>query len=175
MLWNRKGVFEGKTKVSLSHWWIFRCLAAWRARSSRLKCRGETLTLTQFLVVLLYGFFNEFQSLNLHTNPVFSTCLKWGFVWFFAFLQLCGTMVWILIAGTEYFHVPALCWVMFIAVLFWVLTIFLFIIYLIGAHKRMPHVPWNTVVKTHTFCTYIYLLWDSSGPEPEPKPRFYPA
>lgn len=55
-------------------------------------------------------------------------------------------MVWILIAGTEYFHVPALCWVMFVGILFWVLTIFLFIIYLIGAHKRMLCFPWNTVV-----------------------------
>lgn len=83
-------------------------------------------------------------------------------------------MVWILIAGTEYFHVPALCWVMFVAILFWVLTIFLFIIYLIGAHKRMPRVPWNTVViHTHT-CVYISLaslLQDSSGLESEPQPK----
>ncbi|XP_003966005.2 CKLF-like MARVEL transmembrane domain-containing protein 8b [Takifugu rubripes] len=72
---------------------------------------------------------------------------------------LSGTMVWILIAGTEYFHVPALCWVMFVAILFWLLTIFLFIIYLIGAHKRMPFVPWNTVsLCLNCSAAALYLL-----------------
>lgn len=36
----------------------------------------------------------------------------------------------------------------------------------------MEHSGKNTHI-----CTYIYVLWDSSGPEPEPKPKtqFYPA
>ncbi|XP_040901213.1 CKLF-like MARVEL transmembrane domain-containing protein 8b [Toxotes jaculatrix] len=58
---------------------------------------------------------------------------------------VCGMLVWILVGGTEYFHLPALCWVMFVAILCWVLTVCLFIIYLTGAHKRIPQVPWTTL------------------------------
>ncbi|KAM9353781.1 CKLF-like MARVEL transmembrane domain-containing protein 8b [Symphorus nematophorus] len=56
-----------------------------------------------------------------------------------------GMLVWILVGGTEYFHLSALCWVMFVAVLCWILTVFLFIIYLTGAHHRIPQVPWTTL------------------------------
>ncbi|XP_071781597.1 CKLF-like MARVEL transmembrane domain-containing protein 8b [Centroberyx gerrardi] len=56
-----------------------------------------------------------------------------------------GLLVWVLVGGTEYFHVSALCWVMFVAVLYWVLTAFLFVIYLTAAHSRIPQVPWTTV------------------------------
>ncbi|XP_022609091.1 CKLF-like MARVEL transmembrane domain-containing protein 8 [Seriola dumerili] len=58
---------------------------------------------------------------------------------------VCGMLVWILVGGTHYFHLSALCWVMFVAILCWILTVSLFIIYLIGAHKRIPQVPWTTV------------------------------
>ncbi|XP_049901849.1 CKLF-like MARVEL transmembrane domain-containing protein 8b [Epinephelus moara] len=56
-----------------------------------------------------------------------------------------GMLVWILVGGTDYFDVSALCWVMFVAILCWVLTICLFIIYLTGAHSRIPQVPWTTL------------------------------
>ncbi|XP_029360638.1 CKLF-like MARVEL transmembrane domain-containing protein 8b [Echeneis naucrates] len=56
-----------------------------------------------------------------------------------------GMLVWILIGGTEYFRLAALCWVMFVAVLCWILSVSLFIIYLTGAHKRIPQVPWTTL------------------------------
>ncbi|XP_058504130.1 CKLF-like MARVEL transmembrane domain-containing protein 8b isoform X2 [Solea solea] len=58
---------------------------------------------------------------------------------------VCGMLVWILVGGTDYFHVSALCWVMFVAVSCWILTLCLFVIYLTGAHKRAPHVPWTTL------------------------------
>ncbi|XP_037639921.1 CKLF-like MARVEL transmembrane domain-containing protein 8b isoform X2 [Sebastes umbrosus] len=58
---------------------------------------------------------------------------------------VCGMLVWILVGGTEYFRLPALCWVMFVAILCWVLTIGLFIIYLTGVHNRIPQVPWTTL------------------------------
>ncbi|XP_062255125.1 CKLF-like MARVEL transmembrane domain-containing protein 8b [Platichthys flesus] len=56
-----------------------------------------------------------------------------------------GMLVWILIGGTEYFHLSALCWVMFVALSCWALTVCLFLIYLTGAHRRIPRVPWTTL------------------------------
>uniref|UniRef100_A0A3P8TP21 CKLF-like MARVEL transmembrane domain containing 8b n=1 Tax=Amphiprion percula TaxID=161767 RepID=A0A3P8TP21_AMPPE len=38
-------------------------------------------------------------------------------------LQVFGMLVWILIGGTDYFPLSALCWVMFVAILFWILTV----------------------------------------------------
>ncbi|XP_017265402.1 CKLF-like MARVEL transmembrane domain-containing protein 8b [Kryptolebias marmoratus] len=58
---------------------------------------------------------------------------------------VCGMMAWILVGGTDYFHLSALCWVMFVSILLWILTVCLFIIYLTGAHNRITHIPWNTV------------------------------
>ncbi|XP_041649980.1 CKLF-like MARVEL transmembrane domain-containing protein 8b [Cheilinus undulatus] len=70
-----------------------------------------------------------------------------------------GMLVWILVGGTDYFLLPALCWVMFVSVLFWVLTLCLFVIYLTGVHHRIPQVPWTTL----TLClncsaTALYLV-----------------
>lgn len=62
------------------------------------------------------------------------------------FLQVFGLLVWMLIAGTDYSSVPALGWVMFIAVVCWLLTVFFFIMYLTSAYSRIPLVPWRTVV-----------------------------
>ncbi|XP_075684723.1 CKLF-like MARVEL transmembrane domain-containing protein 8 [Rhinoderma darwinii] len=56
-----------------------------------------------------------------------------------------GLLVWALIAGSEYFRFPAFGWVMFVAVFYWVLTAFLFIIYVTRAHTRIPKVPWTLV------------------------------
>ncbi|XP_038131849.1 CKLF-like MARVEL transmembrane domain-containing protein 8b [Cyprinodon tularosa] len=58
---------------------------------------------------------------------------------------LSGMLVWILVGGTDYFHLSALSWVMFVAILLWILTICLFIIYLTRAHSRIPQISWTTV------------------------------
>lgn len=62
-------------------------------------------------------------------------------------LQVLGLLVWTLIAGTEYFLVPAFGWVMFVAVFYWVLTVFFLIIYITMTYTRIPQVPWTTVVR----------------------------
>lgn len=58
-----------------------------------------------------------------------------------------GLLVWTLIAGTEYFRVPAFGWVMFVAVFYWVLTVFFLIVYITMTYTRIPQVPWTTVVR----------------------------
>ncbi|KAL6488636.1 hypothetical protein MHYP_G00023770 [Metynnis hypsauchen] len=58
---------------------------------------------------------------------------------------VCGLLVWTLLAGTEYLHVPALGWVMFVSVVCWVLTICLFLLYLTTAHTKIPQVPWTVL------------------------------
>ncbi|EPY77773.1 CKLF-like MARVEL transmembrane domain-containing protein 8 [Camelus ferus] len=59
--------------------------------------------------------------------------------------RVLGLLVWTLIAGTEYFRVPAFGWVMFVAVFYWVLTVFFLIIYITMTYTRIPQVPWTTV------------------------------
>ncbi|KAM7420343.1 hypothetical protein PAMA_014861 [Pampus argenteus] len=72
---------------------------------------------------------------------------------------VCGMLVWILVGGTEYFHLSALCWVMFVSILCWVLTICLFIIYLTGAHNRIQQVPWTTLsLCLNSSATALYLV-----------------
>ncbi|XP_014682662.2 CKLF-like MARVEL transmembrane domain-containing protein 8 isoform X2 [Equus asinus] len=78
-----------------------------------------------------------------------------------------GLLVWTLIAGTEYFRVPAFGWVMFVAVFYWVLTVFFLIIYITMTYTRIPQVPWTTVVRkpvsalmaVPSSCTSRPLLW----------------
>ncbi|PKK32323.1 CKLF-like MARVEL transmembrane domain containing 8 [Columba livia] len=60
-------------------------------------------------------------------------------------LKILGLLVWTLIAGTEYFLYPAFGWVMFVAVFYWVLTVFFLIIYMTMTYTRIPQVPWTTV------------------------------
>ncbi|XP_051468877.1 CKLF-like MARVEL transmembrane domain-containing protein 8 isoform X2 [Apus apus] len=67
-----------------------------------------------------------------------------------------GLLVWTLIAGTEYFLYPAFGWVMFVAVFYWVLTVFFLIIYMTMTYTRIPQVPWTTVITA-------YQLQDASG------------
>ncbi|XP_029958637.1 CKLF-like MARVEL transmembrane domain-containing protein 8b [Salarias fasciatus] len=72
---------------------------------------------------------------------------------------VCGMLVWILVGGTDYFHLSALCWVMFSSILLWILTVFLFIIYLAGVHHRIPRVPWTTLgLCMHCSATVLYLV-----------------
>ncbi|XP_074540360.1 CKLF-like MARVEL transmembrane domain-containing protein 8b [Halichoeres trimaculatus] len=70
-----------------------------------------------------------------------------------------GMLVWILLGGTDYFRLPALYWVMFVAVLFWVLTVCLFVIYLTGVHRRIHQVPWTTLYLCfNCTATALYLV-----------------
>ncbi|KAG8139232.1 putative CKLF-like MARVEL transmembrane domain-containing protein, partial [Naja naja] len=55
-----------------------------------------------------------------------------------------GLLVWMLITGTDYFLYPAFGWIMFVAVFYWILTLF-FIIYMTMTYMRIPQVPWTTV------------------------------
>ncbi|XP_024123735.1 CKLF-like MARVEL transmembrane domain-containing protein 8b isoform X4 [Oryzias melastigma] len=72
---------------------------------------------------------------------------------------VCGMLVWILVGGTDYFHLPALSWVMFVAIVFWILTVCLFIIYLTRAHYRLPQIPWTTLsVCFDCSATALYLV-----------------
>ncbi|XP_030638469.1 CKLF-like MARVEL transmembrane domain-containing protein 8b [Chanos chanos] len=68
-----------------------------------------------------------------------------------------GLFVWTLVGGTEYLKVPALGWVMFVSVLYWVLTVFVFILYLTMAHTKISHVPWTAVgVIFNSSATVLY-------------------
>ncbi|KPP60334.1 CKLF-like MARVEL transmembrane domain-containing protein 8-like, partial [Scleropages formosus] len=77
----------------------------------------------------------------------------------FIFAELVfGLLVWMLITGTEYFHVPAFGWVMFVAVTYWVLTVFFLIMYLTNARARMPRVPWTTVALGFNVSGAVFYL-----------------
>nr|XP_057909816.1 MARVEL domain-containing protein 1-like [Doryrhamphus excisus] len=72
---------------------------------------------------------------------------------------VCGMMVWILLAGTDYFNLSALCWVLFLAIFCWVITLCLFIMNLTGAQRRTPKVPWTTLsLCFNSGDTVLYLL-----------------
>ncbi|XP_058039750.1 CKLF-like MARVEL transmembrane domain-containing protein 8 isoform X2 [Ahaetulla prasina] len=59
--------------------------------------------------------------------------------------QVLGLLVWMLIAGTNYFLYPVFGWIMFVAVFYWILTLFFLIIYMTMTYTKIPQVPWTTV------------------------------
>ncbi|XP_012689907.1 CKLF-like MARVEL transmembrane domain-containing protein 8 [Clupea harengus] len=70
-----------------------------------------------------------------------------------------GLLVCGLIAGTDYFRMSPFGWVMFVAVFYWVLTLFLLLLFLTQAHSKIPQVPWNTVVMVfNSTATVLYLV-----------------
>ncbi|KGL73048.1 CKLF-like MARVEL transmembrane domain-containing protein 8, partial [Tinamus guttatus] len=69
-----------------------------------------------------------------------------------------GLLVWTLVAGTEYFLYPAFGWVMFVAVFYWVLTVFFLIIYMTMTYTRIPQVPWTTVGLCFNGSAFILYL-----------------
>uniref|UniRef100_UPI00398EF9C3 CKLF-like MARVEL transmembrane domain-containing protein 8b n=1 Tax=Pristiophorus japonicus TaxID=55135 RepID=UPI00398EF9C3 len=70
-----------------------------------------------------------------------------------------GLLVWILIASTEYFSVSAFGWVMFVAVFYWVLTVFFLIFYITMAYTKIPQVSWTTVgLCFNASAALLYLL-----------------
>ncbi|XP_067609698.1 CKLF-like MARVEL transmembrane domain-containing protein 8 isoform X1 [Pseudorca crassidens] len=89
----------------------------------------------------------------------------------FQHYQVLGLLVWTLIAGTEYFRVPAFGWVMFVAVFYWVLTVFFLIIYITMTYTRIPQVPWTTVGLCFNGSAFVLYLSaaivDASSVSPE--------
>ncbi|XP_008064576.1 CKLF-like MARVEL transmembrane domain-containing protein 8, partial [Carlito syrichta] len=85
--------------------------------------------------------------------------------------EVLGLLVWTLIAGTEYFRVPAFGWVMFVAVFYWVLTVFFLIIYITMTYTRIPQVPWTTVGLCFNGSAFVLYLSaavvDASSVSPE--------
>ncbi|XP_032264751.1 CKLF-like MARVEL transmembrane domain-containing protein 8 isoform X1 [Phoca vitulina] len=85
--------------------------------------------------------------------------------------KVLGLLVWTLIAGTEYFRVPAFGWVMFVAVFYWVLTVFFLIIYITMTYTRIPQVPWTTVGLCFNGSAFVLYLSaavvDASSVSPE--------
>uniref|UniRef100_A0A3B4BAL6 MARVEL domain-containing protein n=1 Tax=Periophthalmus magnuspinnatus TaxID=409849 RepID=A0A3B4BAL6_9GOBI len=73
-------------------------------------------------------------------------------------VSLFGLLVWILIGGTDYFHLLAICWVMFVAILCWIVTLSLFIMYLTAVPARAPHIPWTTSLCINASATGLYLI-----------------
>ncbi|XP_069770499.1 CKLF-like MARVEL transmembrane domain-containing protein 8b isoform X1 [Narcine bancroftii] len=70
-----------------------------------------------------------------------------------------GLLVWILIASTEYFSVSAFGWVMFVAVFYWVLTVFFLIFYITMVYTKIPQIPWTTVgLSFNASAALMYLL-----------------
>ncbi|XP_005997249.1 plasmolipin [Latimeria chalumnae] len=69
-----------------------------------------------------------------------------------------GLLVWALIAGSYYERHPEYGWVMFVTVLFWLLTIILFVIYVLRLYNKLPMVPWPIVLWAfNTVATILYV------------------
>ncbi|XP_012883924.1 PREDICTED: CKLF-like MARVEL transmembrane domain-containing protein 8 [Dipodomys ordii] len=85
--------------------------------------------------------------------------------------KVLGLLVWTMIAGTEYFRVPAFGWVMFVAVFYWVLTVFFLIIYITMTYTRIPQVPWTMVGLCFNGSAFVLYLSaavvDASSVSPE--------
>lgn len=56
-----------------------------------------------------------------------------------------GLLVWSLVAATNYTTVPPLGWVLFVAVFFWLLTIFFFVVDLFALYTRAQNINWSLV------------------------------
>ncbi|CAM9568427.1 unnamed protein product [Lampetra planeri] len=56
-----------------------------------------------------------------------------------------GLLVWSLVAATNYTTVPPLGWVLFVAVFFWLLTVFFFVVDLFALYTRAQNINWSLV------------------------------
>ncbi|CAM9485308.1 unnamed protein product [Lampetra fluviatilis] len=56
-----------------------------------------------------------------------------------------GLLVWSLVAATNYTTVPPLGWVLFVAVFFWLLTVFFFVVDLFALYTRAHNINWSLV------------------------------
>lgn len=61
--------------------------------------------------------------------------------------QVFGLLVWALISGSRISAGDgAFGWVIFVAIFLWILTIILFLFYLLNLTSKLPKVPWVYVV-----------------------------
>ncbi|XP_074864846.1 plasmolipin [Carettochelys insculpta] len=69
-----------------------------------------------------------------------------------------GLLVWALIASTFYQPIPAYSWVMFVAVFFWLVTVILFVTYLLQLQTKLDMIPWPLVlVIFNAAATVLYV------------------
>ncbi|KAM9122201.1 plasmolipin [Pangshura tecta] len=69
-----------------------------------------------------------------------------------------GLLVWALIASTYYQPIPAYGWVMFVAVFFWLVTVILFVMYLLQLQMKLSMIPWSIVlVIFNAAATLLYV------------------
>ncbi|KAJ8335570.1 hypothetical protein SKAU_G00389120 [Synaphobranchus kaupii] len=69
-----------------------------------------------------------------------------------------GLLVWALIAASAYSNIPAYGWVMFVSVIFWLLTIFLFFLIFFGVQGRTSFLPWPLMLLVfNATATILYL------------------
>ncbi|XP_019360850.1 PREDICTED: plasmolipin [Gavialis gangeticus] len=72
--------------------------------------------------------------------------------------QVFGLLVWALIADTYYQVYAAYGWVMFISVFFWLVTVILFVMYLLQLHLKLYMIPWPLVlVIFNAAATLLYI------------------
>uniref|UniRef100_A0A8D0GAW4 Plasmolipin n=1 Tax=Sphenodon punctatus TaxID=8508 RepID=A0A8D0GAW4_SPHPU len=69
-----------------------------------------------------------------------------------------GLVVWALVADTYYQPHPAYGWVMFVAVFFWLVTVILFVMYLLKLQLKLYMIPWPIVVMVfNAAATILYV------------------
>ncbi|XP_047303469.1 CKLF-like MARVEL transmembrane domain-containing protein 8 isoform X2 [Homo sapiens] len=135
------------------------------ARLEKLLYRIESYFTDKYVQCMRYWVFQE--------NEVLDPAFKAGYITAVDNhkTMVLGLLVWTLIAGTEYFRVPAFGWVMFVAVFYWVLTVFFLIIYITMTYTRIPQVPWTTVGLCFNGSAFVLYLSaavvDASSVSPE--------
>ncbi|XP_025042171.1 plasmolipin isoform X2 [Pelodiscus sinensis] len=83
--------------------------------------------------------------------------LPWGPRWA-AGWEAFGLLVWALIASTAYQNIPAFGWVMFVAIFFWLVTVILFVTYLLQLQMKLYMIPWPLVlVIFNAAATVLYV------------------
>ncbi|XP_061421613.1 CKLF-like MARVEL transmembrane domain-containing protein 8 isoform X2 [Lethenteron reissneri] len=69
-----------------------------------------------------------------------------------------GLLVWSLVAATNYTTVPPLGWVLFVAVFFWLLTVFFFVVDLFALYTRAQNINWLLVgLVFNAFASVLYF------------------
>ncbi|KAJ8271915.1 hypothetical protein COCON_G00107740 [Conger conger] len=69
-----------------------------------------------------------------------------------------GLLVWALIAASGYSNIPAYGWVMFVSVILWLLTIFLFCLLFFGGRSKLNFLPWPLALLVfNASATILYL------------------
>ncbi|GAA6101799.1 plasmolipin isoform X1 [Tachysurus ichikawai] len=53
-----------------------------------------------------------------------------------------GLLVWALISSAEYWHAPALGWVLFVSITLWILSTVLYIMLILSMRQKLSSVPW---------------------------------